>query len=795
MGNIRIRSLSCASIATIACLSLTPANAQADAAVSSSSGASTGTISSSDADNAEIVVTAQRREQRLQDVPVSVSVVTGAALENAGIRGVQDLAARLPNLNIVEGPASDLLNIRGVGSGLNTGFEQSVGTFVDGVYRGRGRAIRAALFDLEQVEVLKGPQSTFFGNNAIAGAINITTRKPSNKLEYNASVLYAGQSSEYALEGGVSVPLSDSLAVRAAGRLSGNDGYIYNSLLDREEPRVREKVGRVSARFEPSALFRSDLRIDAGETNTRGAFPWEIVHCPPDAIYGAAAGPCAGYLAQAGGVIDDNLNYKAALQDTYFKYHFFETAWTNTLDVGDHSLTSITSYFDHRSSQLLQLVPTPTTFDNGGGLLPTAQGEHYRQFTQEVRLQSPTGGLFEYMVGAYYSRGKLDAPLQIALNIIPWGAIPLTAPYYTSGTAVGAKVDFDQRDTTASAFASATIRPVERLRINLGLRYTVVHKEAHRISQLGTIGAVPTAENFTRFAAPIEQIFQLVAGSNLHEFADTARTDRKLQPSVGVQYDLTDEVMAYATYTKGFKAGGFSATSQGEVFNPETVNSYEIGLKSSLLDRRMTFNIAAFQMDYKDLQESTYVFLDSGTILSVIGNAAEARSKGIELGSSLRLSRHFSLNADIAYLDSIYTHYPTGACTVLQTQQIGASCIQDLSGKQRPFAPEWSGSVGASLSFPVHNLEARLDPLVYFTSGFFQSSSADDLIRQKGFAKVDLRAAIGPANQSWELALIGKNLTDKLTASFRNPVSSAPGSIAVMPERPRSVAVQFSIRY
>jgi len=795
VSNIRIRYISRASVAAIALVLLTPAHAQTEAAVTPSNGSPAGTFDAGDVDAAEIVVTAQRREQRLQDVPVSVSVVTGAALESAGIRSVQDLAARLPNVRIIEGPASDLLNIRGVGSGLNTGFEQSVATFVDGVYRGRGRAIRAALFDLDRVEVLKGPQSTFFGNNAIAGAMNITTRKPGDRLEANASALYAGQSSEYALEGGVSVPLSDSLAVRAAGRLSGNDGYIYNRLLDRDEARVREKIGRISARFEPSDTFRSDLRVDLGETKTRGAFPWEIVNCPPDATYGAAAGPCAGYLAQAGGVIDDSLNYKAALHDSFFNYRFFETAWTNTLDVGDFSLSSITSYFNHRSSQMVQLVPTPTAFDNGGGLMPTAQSEHYRQFTQEIRLQSPTGGTFEYMVGAYYSHGKLDAPLQIALNIIPWGMIPLTAPYYTPGTAVGAIVEFDQKDTTASAFASATIRPVERLRINLGLRYTVVDKEAHRVSQLGTIGAVPTAESFTRFPAALEPIFQMVAGSNLNEFADTTRTDRKWQPSIGVQYDLARDVMAYATYTKGFKAGGFAATSQGEVFSPETVNAYEVGVKSTLFDRRMTLNLAAFQMDYKDLQESTYVFLDSGTILSVIGNAAQARSKGIELGSTLRLSRNFSLNADVAYLDSSYTHYPTGACTVLQTQQVGASCMQDLSGKRRPFAPEWSGSVGASLSVPVHELELRLNPLVYFTSGFFQSAAADALIRQKGFAKIDLRAAIGPANQAWEFAVIGKNLTDKVTASYRNPLSSSPGSIAAMAERPRSVAVQFSLRY
>ncbi len=783
MTHFRAWPMACASLTAMTVAIAAPASAQT-AASSEATGAST---------TEEIVVTAQRREQRLQDVPVSVSVVTGAALQSAAIRSVQDLASRLPNLRIVEGPASDLLNIRGIGSGLNTGFEQSVATFVDGVYRGRGRAIRAALFDLDRVEVLKGPQSTFFGNNAIAGALNITTRKPGKDLDYNASALYTPEDKEYVFEGGISLPVSDTFAVRAAGRLSGTDGFVRNDLLDRDEARSREKLVRLSARFEPGETYRSDLRADIGSTHTRGAFPWEVVGCPPAAAYGAAAGPCATYLAQSGGKVDDRLDYHAALQDSFFNYRFFETAWTNAVDIGDHALTSITSYFNHHSDQLVQLVPTPTAFANGGGLLPAAQAERYRQFTQEIRLQSPTGGTFEYMIGGYYAHGRLNAPLQIAFNIIPFGFIPLTAPLYTPGSAVGASVGFRQKDTTKSAFASGTIRPIDHLRINVGLRYTAVDKSAHRTSDLGTIGAVPDQASFVPFTDPVENIFRLVIGSNLNEFTRTSRTDKKLQPSLGVQYDVAPDVMTYATYAKGFKAGGFSATSQGELFDPESVDSYEIGVKSMLLDRKLTLNLALFQMDYKKLQESTFVFLSSGTILSVIGNAAGARSKGIEIGSTLRVSRALSFNADLAYLDSKYTNYPAGACTILQTKLIGSSCIQDLSGKRRPFAPEWSGNVGATLKIPVNQLEVRLNPSVYFSSRFFQSSAADDLISQKGFAKVDLRASIGPSNGPWEIAIIGKNITDKRTASFRNPISSSPGSVAAMPERPRTIGVQFSV--
>jgi iron complex outermembrane receptor protein len=163
------------------------------------------------ASDGEIVVTAQRRSQRLQDVPVSVSVATGATLERANITNLEGVAIRTPNVRISSAPVSDFINIRGIGSSLNLGFEQSVATFVDGVYRARSRASRAALFDIEQVEVLKGPQTTFFGNNAIAGALNITTRKPSNSPQANASAFYAPATHEYTLEAGVSGPITDTL--------------------------------------------------------------------------------------------------------------------------------------------------------------------------------------------------------------------------------------------------------------------------------------------------------------------------------------------------------------------------------------------------------------------------------------------------------------------------------------------------------------------------------------------------------------------------------------------------------
>jgi len=738
----------------------------------------------------EVVVTAQRREQRLQDVPAAVSVVSGQALERGGLRNLEELGARLPTVKIVQGAGADLVNIRGVGSGGNTGFEQAVATFVDGVYRGRARSIRASLFDVDRIEVLKGPQSTFFGNNAIAGALNITTRKPGTTFGYNLTALTAPSDGEYAIEGGVTAPLSDKLSIRLAGKLYGQDGYIYNSITNADGPHVRESVGRFSIRWEPSENFRSDFRIDAGQSNTQGAFNNELLKCPPDPAYGAARGPCAAYLAASGGVIDAQLNYRSALPDTYYDYRFQEAAWTNSLQLGSHSLTSITSYFHHDADLLVQLIPIPLPGIGGGGNMPSSAVEDYRQISQEVRLQSASGGFFEYMVGGYYSQGHLGLGGLTGFYFNPFGSF--VPQFYNAGSPIAGLIDMTQRDSTKSAFASATIRPVQRVRVNLGLRYSVVDKTAHRANVLGVAGPIPYIENFVPGSPAAQTAVRNILGGNANDFAQPSRTDKKLMPSVGVQYDVSEQVMAYVSYTRGFKAGGYGSSAIGDVFGPETVDAYEAGLKSTLFDRRLTLNLAVFQSDYKGLQESANIFLPSGSIQTAIRNAAGARSKGVELGGTLRITEAVAFTGDVALLDAKYTSYPNGSCTIFGT--LTAGCVQNLSGKRRPYAPTFSGNAGFNVTLPLAGFELRLDPSLYFTSRFYQSGTIDPLIVQPGYVKFDARIGFGPADRRWEVALIGKNLTDKLTASGRGPVSAAGGTISASPDRPRSVAIQVSLR-
>jgi len=735
-----------------------------------------------------IVVTAQRRSQRVQDVPVSISVVPGDQLVRSGITHVTDLSQRLPNVKITSGGNADFINVRGVGSGNNPGFEQSVATFVDGVYRGRSRATRAALFDIDRVEILKGPQTTFFGNNAIAGALNITTRKPDHELDYNISAAY-GSYNEYLAEGGASVPVSKNIAVRFAGRFNGSNGAIKNTFLGRDEPRNRERIGRIALNFTPNDRYQSDLRFDIGRSRINGSFAVEFLNCP--------AGACNPVLAETyGAAFDDRLNKRSAMPESYTDYDFKESAWSHSIDFGGVSLSASTGYFQHEFTLLTQQIPAPIRGVGGGGLLPIWVTEEYESFSQELRLQSASGGRFEWMLGAYYLDGDLKPNLYTGFRF------PVETPngpawfgdflpgVYTSDSPITVEQRTTQKETTKSAFASLTLRPLDELRVNLGLRYSIVDKTSHRYISFGTSNADPSV-NFVPGGSIVDTVYGAITGTELDDFAEPSRSDHKLMPAIGLQYDFSRDMMGYLSYTKGFKAGGFGYSVQADTFNPESVNAYEIGLKTSLFDRSVTANLALFWSDYSDLQESTTLFLN-GQVTTIINNAAQARARGIETGLSWAASPNLSLFTEIAWLDARYLSYPNASCTIAQNALSTPPCNQDMSGQRRAFAPRFSGSIGASIRFAVSTMELRIDPLVYFTSPYFITPSADPLLRQSGNAKFDLRIGIGPNSQKWELAIIGRNITDRLTSSLRGS-ASFPGSTYAMLDPVRTLLMQFTL--
>jgi outer membrane receptor protein involved in Fe transport len=747
-----------------------------------------------ESDNAlsEIVVTAQRRSERLQEVPVSASVVSGGALEQMNITSLQDLSARLPDVKIAEGTV-DSLFIRGVGSGANFGFEQAVGTFVDGVYRGRARAIHSSLFDIDQVEVLKGPQTTYFGNNTIAGALNITTRKPGQDFEYNGSVFYDWTLGGYGVEAGVTTPLTDTLSVRVAAKAFGQDGFVSNDVLNRHEPHERNWIGRVSVAWQPNDAWRTDIRVDHNQNRRRGDGA-ELLGCPPDPAYGGPGPECAQQLTAIGGIAErqlDNRSYNST--PSFENYDMTEVAATNRISFAEYTLSSITSFFKHQD----QLFPSTAPFAFPGvGNVPVAVAaafnENYHEFAQEIRFDSPANQTISYMFGGYFSTSKLDNPEYFGFYFAPFGLF--AGPRLTLNTPVASYVSFDQQEKNFSGFGTGTWHITDALRLNAGLRYSVVDKTAHSLTTFGSGGVPPSAANYIAGPASVNTNLAPFFSADLTDFPDPSRRDSKLMPSGSLQYDFTTDMMGYVSYTNGFKAGGFGATFSRNTFAPETVNSYETGLKAAFFEHKLVADLAVFLAKYKNLQENTNIIVPGGIPQSVIRNAARAESKGVELSTNWRPLPMLVLNSDVAYLNSHYTDYPNAPCTVLQSVQTPFGCVQNLSGSVREYSPKFSGNLGGTLTVALpRELEVRINPSVYFTTGFYEAATVDPLLRQSGFGKIDLRIGLGPASQRWEVAFVGQNLTDKLTAMYRNTAIDN-GTYYALPDPPRSYGLQVSVK-
>jgi len=753
----------------------------------------------------EIIVTAQKRTQSLEDVPLSISVIEGDRLEQRDIRNLEELSTTTPNIKITQGGQADQLQIRGVGSGFNPGFEQAVGTFVDGLYRSRSRAVRASLFDLERVEVLKGPQSTFFGNNAIAGALNITTRKPANTFEGNSTALYSPDDGEYNAEAGASLPISNTLSARLAGKFSGMKGYIDDSYTGKKGPHLNDKLGRVTFAWTPSESFDAMLRSEYGDLDDQAAFNYEMLNCPPPAAFGAAAGACARYITVAGGTnVDSQLNYNSTSGTNFFKYKYSESGLTMNGHVAGLTLTSVTGFFHHDLDTLLQATGAPlaSPFNASAVYQASAGRDKINQVSEELRLTSPTGGLIDYMTGLYYQRARTDFETVAAFYQTNYGAMPTVAPYFPSGSLIATDPHARQKDETKSVFGAATVHVAESMRLNLGLRYSNVDKTLTRTNTVGTSGLLPNVDNFAPGPLAGQKVLVPLLRTNITSYDGLTHKDSKLMPSASVQYDVTSNSMAYLSYANGFKAGGFSfnttatATDTGE-FKAETVNSYELGLKASWLEKKLTTNLAIFRMKYNNLQETTAVVLPgSTTFVFVVSNVAASTSQGVELGVLWQPTSQLKIGTELAYLDAKYDSFNAASCTALQGVQTPVNCSQNLSGRTRAFAPRYTGSLSADYQLPVTaTLRVNLGADAYYTDDFYLQANLDPYLRQDAYTKVGARLGLGTLDGTWDVSVIGKNLSDKTTTSFRQAVPGAPGSVIALPDRPRSVALQARYRW
>lgn len=751
-----------------------------------------------DAEGGEIVVTAQRRSERLQDVPVSVQVVGAVEVRNQNLTGLVSLARQNPSIKVQGSGRSSNFYIRGTGSGESQSFDQSVSTFIDDVYHGRSRNSEATFLDIERIEVLKGPQSTFFGNNAIAGAFNIVSAKPTDQLTGWARALLSPTSGEsggqYALEGAINLPIADALAVRVAGTLNGQKGYYRNVATGERAPDQDNYALRSTVRYAPSDSFEALLKGEISKSKNKGGLILRQTLCPPPAPF-TTAGFCAVNVAAGAPSGLDNSLY-AANPGNYSELRNKEAVLTLNAKAGDHTLSSVTAWSRYRFRLDLDNDGTATR------LLNVQAPEAYRQISQELRLTSPDDKPLEYMGGVYFQDDKLYIRQDVSFffltpNLAPVAAFAPLAPLLP----IGQQVISTQNGRTYSAFGSASLKLGDSFKISGGLRYSVVKKDFDWLLRLGT--ATQSYGGIVPFPAALQPLAGRI-GIGTPGTVSLKRTDKQLMPSARAQYDFSRDLMVYASYSHGFKAGGFSvaelsATPANYPFEPEKVDAYEIGLKGEFLDRRLTINFAIFRNEFSDLQVVINGTNAAGAPVNFVRNAAASRAQGLELETRYVVSDMFRIAASGTYLDSTYKSYPNaGADYAQQFAAIAAGRNpsaerQDLSGRHTLYAPKWSGSVTGTATVPVGEMKLIAEATGIFSSSYHTIFTLDKLADQPGYGRLDARLSLEMMDGKLAFDIIGKNLTNTVIRTFSGYQPNSRGSFFQDRQPFRSVA--FQARY
>jgi iron complex outermembrane recepter protein len=764
----------------------------------------------------EIVVTAQKRAESLQDVPISVSALSGDKIADAGIQRFEDAATYVPNFSITKEAIGDKISIRGISSGNNAGFEQSVGTFVDGIYRGRSVQSRFAFLDVGMLEVLRGPQGTLFGKNTVAGALNITSAKPTEEFEGQIKARHNTNLDETEFTGYVSGALSDTVRGRFAFmQREMDEGWVENEAYDHNGPQSDEWAGRVSVEWDVSENTLVSLKYEHGDWDIDGS-AFEISEAGPltglgisDKVDGKVNhGQNGSHFASAGDpVLDFGSNY-------LFEGDLDEYAVTIDHQIDGAIITAIAGYSEYEFERSLDADYNPLAiagfFDN----------EEFEQKSLELRIVSDTDGAIEYIAGLYWQDSDLttDGLTQLSTpdiyTLLAAGCGGAAVGTSTSaaqasscfqqgaldglgGTAavpgVARYAQLEQNTETWAAFTQVTWNIQDDLRATLGLRYTEEEKEATQVVMTPDYAkgnrTSPELDAATTFASTAFLEF------NPHNYDDLKRDEESFTWSLNIQYDVTEDIMAYASASTGFKAGGFNSFYMGRgplhvdgagddsseaEFEEEEVLTYEIGSKMSLLDGAAELNIAYFYTEYDDLQVSIF----SGNTTFEVQNAAEATTQGLEVDGRWQATENLMLSGSVGWIDFEYKAFEGQACTAEQFIAYRESVYQttggtgsgifnatngdcaaaggnNLEGRESAFTPEYSATLSADYTQAIGNFTIDYGVDVIWRDDMYVQDDLDPLLQSDSITKVNAIIRLTPADDNWEVALIGNNITNE----------------------------------
>lgn len=705
----------------------------------------------------EIVVTAQKRAENLQDVPLSVVVVPAETLNAFKLNEVTDLQRLVPGLTLTNaaGPRSFGFFVRGIGTSSfsSESIEGSTAYVLDGVVLGQSGASLTDLPDVEHVEVLRGPQGTLFGKNASAGVINVTTERPSDTFEARVSASWANPDDDRRISAVVTGPLGDKARGLISARINKRDGYVTNvfdgrKLNDRNDWGVRGKL-----EFDPIDSLRITLIGDYWNRDA-ACCVWTLqrVGSPPSAVE----------LSQIGaGIVPGPDNLEQNINgDVFSKAESYGFSAQADYELGrDFTLTSITAWRRFITHDGLDSDSTPMN------LLDVNYADFkQRQFTQELRLTSPKGGFVDYVLGAFYFKGNVRSA---SIQLFPSVPVPFASKLVLN----------DAQTTNLAAFGQANFNFTPALRGIVGAR--ALHEKAEAAKD------------------------RLDPRFGLTSTASDSKTDTAVVWRFGLQYDLTDDAMAFVTVTRGYKGGGFDTNITLPTLpdiGPETPTSYEAGLRTAWPGQRLIFNVTAFHTEVEGYQASAR---DPGPPPFTRIFNGEAKTKGFEAEATWRPlpDADWTLMAAAAYVDARWGDFANGPCFTGQT--VAQGCVggsQNLTKARLPLTPEWTGNVASHYETEVGSgLKMSFDLGASFRSKALMAFPNDPSTIQKGYTLWNAAVGLGSPDGNWKVSVFGKNLTDEryTIVNFSTPFGAAANSYSqfIPAEAQRTVGVSLDLAY
>lgn len=696
----------------------------------------------------EVIVTAQKRSESVQDIPLALTAMSADMLDERGITDIASLVSSVPGMHFGQAGSNTRITIRGIGTEQTTVTgDPGVAFHIDGVYQSRSSAGNALFYDLQRVEVLRGPQGTLYGRNATGGSVNLISKEPVNEREGDIE-LQLGNYEQKRLRGVFNTPLiDDKLLMRISAQGEMRDGYYENLTPGADDIQDVEGMD-IRAQFSYLATDSFDARVIYNYATSKGAgfgrkalgdYPIDS-SLPADGFYNnATPNPSDPWKIYYSDVADrDNERQGLTLLMDW--------------DLNWASVKSITAWQDN-------VIDHVRDFDySNADIMNENSMQDSTQFSQELHISSTGSGPLEWIAGLYWLSEETDVDYWLndegegLSTILPTIDVGLANPVY-----------FGNRSTTEvdsfGAFSQASYDINDTLKLTGGLRYSKDEK---------------TSEVFRKgFASPTSQEFEKEG-----DWDDVTW-------KIGMDWFLAEENMIYGSVSTGFKSGGFLQQAIAEPYEPEEITAWEIGSKNRFMDNRLQANIAAYFYDYTDMQLSTIRDLQRETT-----NAGESEIKGIEVELVGRPTAALELGATVAYTDAEFTDY------IDRDPQNPDAGVQDLSGNRLPRAPEYTFNLSAAYSwdFEPGSLTASM---VYYWSDevYFSAFNRDDTF-QDSYHRTDARLAFFSADGRWDVALAAKNLEDDEVASQVELSSPQLGGVDVAQwQAPRTYTISVGYHF